>query len=57
MKEVEAENFLEKEVDRLYQVFDAAVPLAANWGQLADDFVGNMPQLIWNKLTKLFLHT
>ncbi len=53
----ETENFLKKEVDHLYQAIEEAVPLAADGGQLAGDLFGNMPQLNWNKLTKLFLHT
>jgi len=53
----ETKDFLEQEVNRLYQVIEETVPLAADGGNLGDDIYGKMPQIGWGKLTKLFLHT
>jgi glycine cleavage system H lipoate-binding protein len=50
--------FMGTEVDRLYHVVeDMAGPLAADGGQLGSDIYGSMPELGWNRLTRLFLHT
>ena len=54
----ETEAFYSQEVDRLYNLIeDEAGPLSADGGQLHNDIFGNMPQLGWERLTKLFLHT
>jgi glycine cleavage system H lipoate-binding protein len=54
----QASAFLDEEVDRLYQVIEEhAGPLAADGGYLGDDIYGNLPQVGWEKLTGLFLHT
>ena len=54
----EAKDFFKQEVDRLYQVIeDAAGPLAADGGQLGNDIYGNIPQVGWNRLVRLFFHT
>jgi len=54
----EAEQFLDQEVDDLYQVIEEeAGPLAADGGRLASDIYGNLPENSWNRLTKRFLHT
>jgi glycine cleavage system H lipoate-binding protein len=54
----ETQDFLDEEVDRLYQVIeDEAGPLAADGGYLADDIFGNLPEVRWEKLTRLFLRT
>ena len=36
---------------------EQAGPLATDGGFLSDDIYGKLPQLGWEKLTKLFLHT
>ena len=54
----ETRDFVGKEVDRLYQVIEKeAGPLTADGGCLGGDIYGNTPQLEWERLTKLFLHT
>lgn len=54
----ETAGFFEEEVERLYGVIEETVgPLAADGGQLRDDIYGNIPQLRWEKLTRMFLHT
>ena len=54
----ETKEFLNEEVDRLYGVIeDEAGPLAADGGQLGNDIYGNIPQVGWNRLVNLFLHT
>ncbi len=54
----ESGAFMGEEVDRLYQVVEeVAGPLAADGGQLGNDIYGNMPELGWDRLTKLFLRT
>jgi glycine cleavage system H lipoate-binding protein len=54
----ETKDFLNEEIDRLYQLIeDEAGPLAADGGQLGNDIYGNIPQIDWNRLVKLFLHT
>ena len=53
----ETEDFLKQEVGRLYQVIEETVPMAADGGHLGDDIYGKMPEIGWEKLTKLFLHT
>ena len=55
----ESGNFTGGEVQRLYQIIeDIAGPLAAaDGGHLRDNIYGNMPQLGWGRLTRIFLHT
>jgi glycine cleavage system H lipoate-binding protein len=54
----ETEAFYSQEVDRLYNLIeDEAGPLSADGGRLHNDIFGNLPQLGWERLTKLFLHT
>jgi len=54
----ETRNFLGGEVEQLYNVIEeVAGPLAADGGDLGDDIFGSMPQLGWDRLTRLFLHT
>jgi glycine cleavage system H lipoate-binding protein len=48
--------FMEKEVHRLFDVIEETVgPLSVDGGLLGNDIYGNLPQLNWGKLTKLFL--
>ena len=51
------EDFFKKEVNRLYEVIEETVPMAADGGRLGDDIYGKMPEIGWGRLTKLFLHT
>jgi glycine cleavage system H lipoate-binding protein len=52
----EAERFVKKEVKRLYDVVEeTAGPLAADGGHLTNDIYGTLPEIGWDKLTKLFL--
>jgi glycine cleavage system H lipoate-binding protein len=54
----QAGAFIDHEVDRLYEVIEAAAgPLAADGGYLGDDIFGNLPQIGWQKLTREFLKT
>jgi glycine cleavage system H lipoate-binding protein len=54
----QAVAFIDQEVDRLYEVIEqTAGPLAADGGHLVDDIFGHMPQIGWEKLTRLFLKT
>ena len=39
------------------KVTNVRLKLAADGGRLADDIFGNLPQLQWEHLTKLFLRT
>jgi glycine cleavage system H lipoate-binding protein len=54
----QASEYLDEEVNRLYEVIEeTAGPLATDGGYLGDDIFGNLPQLGWQKLTRLFLRT
>ena len=54
----QAGEFIDQEVDRLYEVIEeTAGPLAADGGYLGDDIFGNLPQIGWQKLTREFLRT
>ncbi|MFZ0241395.1 MAG: glycine cleavage system protein H [Desulfobacterales bacterium] len=54
----EASAFFEKEIARLYQVIEeTAGPLATDGGHLTSDLCGQLPQLDWEKLTRIFLRT
>jgi glycine cleavage system H lipoate-binding protein len=58
MINMETRDFMERQVERLHQVIeDVAGPLAADGGFLGDDIYGNMPQLEWGMLTRIFLKT
>lgn len=58
MINVETRDFMERQVERLHQVIeDVAGPLAADGGYLGNDIYGNMPQLGWGRLTRIFLNT
>jgi glycine cleavage system H lipoate-binding protein len=52
----ETEDFMEGEVARLYEVIEeVAGPLAVDGGDLSHDIYGHMPQLGWERITKIFL--
>jgi glycine cleavage system H lipoate-binding protein len=52
----ETGDFIEGEVERLYELIEeVAGPLAADGGDLSQDIYGQMPQLGWERLTKVFL--
>jgi glycine cleavage system H lipoate-binding protein len=52
----QAGEFIDQEVDRLYEVIEETVgPLAADGGYLGDDIFGKLPQIGWQKLTRKFL--
>lgn len=54
----ETETFYSQEINRLYGVIeDETGPLTADGGKLHNDIFGNLPQLGWERLTKLFLRT
>jgi hypothetical protein len=54
----QASDYLDNEIDRLYQVIEEeAGPLAADGGHLGDDIYGNLAPDVWKKLTRQFLHT
>lgn len=51
-------DFFKEEVDRLYRIIEEEVgPLAADGGHLGGDIYGNIVQVGWRRLVKLFLHT
>jgi len=54
----ETRDFMGGQVERLHQVMEeVSGPLNTDGGYLGNDIYGNMPQLGWKRLTKLFLHT
>jgi len=54
----ESGDFFKQEVERVYQVIeDQAGPLAADGGRLGHDIYGGIPQIGWDRLANLFLHT
>jgi len=54
----QASDYLDNEIDRLYQIIEEeAGPLAADGGYLGDDIYGNLAPDIWGRLTRKFLHT
>ena len=54
----ETETFYSQEIHRLYGVIeDETGPLTADGGKLHNDIFGSLPQLGWERLTKLFLRT
>lgn len=51
----ESREFLDGEVDRLFQVIEeTAGPLAADGGTLGDDIFGNLPGIGWERLNREF---
>jgi len=58
MTEQSSLSWMNNEVKNLESMIeDAAGPLAADGGYLADDIFGNLPDLGWKNLTKAFLKT
>jgi len=54
----ETKDFLHHEIDRLQEVTEAvAGPLTADGGFMGEDIYGKMPDLGWERLTQIFLHT
>jgi len=54
----ESEEFMEKEISHLYDVIEESGGLLnTDGGYLGEDIYGNMPQIGWERLTRLFLHT
>jgi glycine cleavage system H lipoate-binding protein len=54
----ETEDFIEGQVEQLYRVIEETVgPMATDGGEFGHDILGNMPQLGWDRMTRLFLHT
>ncbi len=46
------------EVDRLFQMIEeTAGPLAADGGTLGDDLFGNLPEVGWERLERVFFRT
>lgn len=53
----ETEDFIEGQVEQLYRVIEETTgPMATDGGELGNDILGNMPQLGWDRITRLFLH-
>ena len=54
----ESMDFMGDEVERLYvEIEDAIGPLASDGGHIGHDLFGKIPQIGWNRLTRLFLRT
>ena len=54
----ESKEFMEKEISHLYDVIEETGGLLnTDGGYLGEDIYGNMPQIGWERLTRLFLHT
>jgi hypothetical protein len=54
----ESKEFMEKEVGCLYDVIGESGGLSsADGGYLCDDIYGNMPQIGWENLVRMFLKT
>jgi len=54
----ESEEFMEKEINHLYDVIEESGGLLnTDGGYLGEDIYGNMPQIGWERLTRLFFHT
>jgi glycine cleavage system H lipoate-binding protein len=52
----ESKEMIAQEIDRLYGVIEeASGPLAADGGYLCDDIYGALPEIGWDRLTRLFL--
>lgn len=58
MDDTSGPGWMESEVERLEgMISEVAGPLAADGGYLAEDIIGNLPQLGWRNLTRTFLKT
>ena len=58
MMGTEATDFIETEIDHLYQAMESELgPLAADGGNLADDILGQLPPTCWDRLSRQFLRT
>ena len=56
MINTETRHFMDGQVERLYQeIEEIAGPLSADGGHLGHDIYGSMPELGWERLTKIFL--
>lgn len=54
----ETDQFIKEQVDMLYDIVEeVSGPLAADGGDFTDDIFGSMPQLGWERLASIFLHT
>ena len=54
----QAGEFLDQEVEQLYRVIEeTAGPLAVDGGYFGHDIFGHLPQMGWQKLTRMFLRT
>ena len=54
----EAQEFFDQEVQRLHEVLEESMgPLTVDGGNLGEDLYGKAPQLGWERLQRLFLHT
>jgi glycine cleavage system H lipoate-binding protein len=54
----ETQVFLSREIDRLYDLIEkTAGPLAADGGQLGSDIYGGLPEMGWERLSRMFLNT
>ncbi|MFO7666886.1 MAG: glycine cleavage system protein H [Desulfobacterales bacterium] len=54
----ESKEFIGKEISRLYDVIEESGGLLnTDGGYLGEDIYGNMPQIGWERLTRLFLRT
>lgn len=54
----ETDDFMEGQVEELYRAIEElAGPMATDGGDLGHDIFGGMPQLGWERLTNMFLHT
>lgn len=54
----QTKDSLQKEIDLVYQeIENVAGPLAADGGNLGHDIYGSMPQIGWDRLTRLFLRS
>jgi glycine cleavage system H lipoate-binding protein len=53
----ETKVFLEEDVESLYRLIEDKAPLAADGGFLGHDIYGNLPELGWENLQRLFLRT
>jgi glycine cleavage system H lipoate-binding protein len=52
----ETREFIDEQAEQLYRLIDeVGGPLTADGGYLAHDLYGNMPELGWKRLTRLFL--
>lgn len=58
MTDTDSFGWMNNEVQKLEEMIEnVAGPLAADGGYLADDIVGNLPDLGWKNLTRTFLKT